>query len=167
MDHFALPGDDLYNAWLDGTLHRNFMGYTTQKTSLLLGLGVSSISDAGIAFAQNKKSLHEYYEAINAGVLPVFRGYFLNAEDVAFRNYILDISCKGFTNFNPKHLPILEEYTLPELIKLADDGLVEWNRKEVVVTSIGRHFIRNICRAFDLHLLRSQEETRQIFSKAI
>jgi oxygen-independent coproporphyrinogen-3 oxidase len=167
MDHFALPGDDLYYAWLDGTLHRNFMGYTTQKTSLLLGLGVSSISDAGIAFAQNKKSIHEYYESINAGELPVFRGYFLNAEDVAFRNYILDISCNGVTTLNPKHLPVLEEYCFPELTKLADDGLVEWNSKEVIVTSLGRHFIRNICRAFDLQLLRSQEETKQIFSKAI
>jgi oxygen-independent coproporphyrinogen III oxidase len=167
MDHFALPGDDLYNAWLNGTLHRNFMGYTTQKTSLLLGLGVSSISDAGIAFAQNKKSLHEYYEAINAGELSVFRGYFLNKEDAAFRHYILDISCKGYTNLNPADLPILEEYSFPELSKLADDGLVEWNKKEVIVTSLGRHFIRNICKAFDLHLLRSQGERREIFSKAI
>jgi len=167
MDHFALPGDDLYNAWLNGGLHRNFMGYTTQKTSLLLGLGVSSISDAGIAYAQNRKSLHEYYESINAGELAVFRGYFLNNEDVTFKNYILDISCKGFTTFNPIHLPILEEYTFPELAKLADDGLIEWNNKEVIVSSLGRHFIRNICRAFDLHLLRSQGETKQIFSKAI
>jgi oxygen-independent coproporphyrinogen-3 oxidase len=167
MDHFALPGDDLYNAWLDGNLHRNFMGYTTQKTSLLLGLGVSSISDAGIAFAQNKKALHGYYESINAGELPVFRGYFLNTEDVAFRKYILNISCKGFTTFNSKDLPILEEYTFPELSKLANDGLVEWSRKEVIVTSMGRHFIRNICRAFDLHLLRNEGVVRQIFSKAI
>ncbi|MFI5188361.1 MAG: oxygen-independent coproporphyrinogen III oxidase, partial [Chitinophagales bacterium] len=95
MDHFALQSDDLYNAWLDGSLHRNFMGYTTQKTSLLLGLGVSSISDAGIAFAQNKKALHEYYESIGKNELPLFRGYFLTEEDASFRKYILDISCRG------------------------------------------------------------------------
>src|SRR5262249_31377715 len=55
MDHFALPHDDLYKAWEQGRLHRNFMGYTTQRTNMLLGLGVSSISDAGIFFAQNQK----------------------------------------------------------------------------------------------------------------
>src|SRR6185369_4133747 len=104
MDHFALTGDDLYNAWLDGTLHRNFMGYTTQKSSILLGLGVSSISDVGNAFAQNKKALHEYYESIEKNELAVFRGYFLNNEDVAFRKYILDISCKGCTTFKPADL---------------------------------------------------------------
>lgn len=168
MDHFALPGDDLYKAWIDGTLHRNFMGYSTQKTSLLLGLGVSSISDAGIAFAQNKKSLHEYYEAIEKKELAVSKGYFLNEEDRAFRKYILDISCKGSTLFKENDLPLLKELSFPELAGLQEDGLVDWNDKEVIVTSTGRHFIRNICRAFDLHLLRNQKETYQpLFSKAI
>ena len=101
MDHFALPGDDLYEAWLNGTLHRNFMGYTTQRTSFLLGLGVSSISDIGVAFAQNRKSLHEYYEVIDKNELPVFKGYFLNEEDITFRKYILNIICKGFTKIDP------------------------------------------------------------------
>jgi len=101
MDHFALPGDDLYKAWIDGTLHRNFMGYTKQRTSFLLGVGVSSISDVGVAFAQNKKTLHEYYESIEKNELPVFRGYFLNEEDIAFRKYILNIVCKGFTKIDP------------------------------------------------------------------
>jgi oxygen-independent coproporphyrinogen-3 oxidase len=168
MDHFALPSDDLYNAWLDGTLHRNFMGYTIQKSSILLGLGVSSISDVGVAFAQNKKALHEYYEQIEKNELAVFRGYFLNNEDVAFRKYILDISCKGFTTFKPADLPKLQDISFPELMKLKQDGLVDWSNKEVIVTSLGRHFIRNICRAFDLHLLRSnQKESKPLFSKAI
>ena len=167
MDHFALQGDNLYNAWLDGSLHRNFMGYTTQKTSLLLGLGVSSISDAGIAFAQNKKTLHEYYEAIEDGELAMFRGYFLNKEDIAFRKYILDISCKGTTNLDQDDLPVLEEFSFPELSKLQSDGLVDWNKREVVVSTLGQHFIRNICRAFDLHLLRNQQRDTMLFSKAI
>jgi oxygen-independent coproporphyrinogen-3 oxidase len=168
MDHFALPGDDLYKAWLDGTLHRNFMGYTTQKSSILLGLGVSSISDVGVAFAQNKKALHEYYESIEKNELAVFRGYFLNNEDVAFRKYILDISCKGYTNFKAADLPKLQEFAVPELMKLKHDGLVDWNNKEVIITSLGRHFIRNVCRAFDLHLLRNQQqETKSQYSKAI
>lgn len=168
MDHFALPEDDLYKAWLDGTLHRNFMGYTTQKTSLLLGIGVSSISDAGIAFAQNKKDVHSYYEKINQGELAITRGYFLNEENIAFRKYILDISCRNATVFNTADLPLLKEFTFPELEKLEKDRLIDWNEKEVTVTSTGRHFIRNICRAFDLHLLRNQQaEKKVIFSKAI
>ena len=168
MDHFALAHDDLFEAWKKGTLHRNFMGYTTQHTSILLGLGVSSISNIGIAFAQNKKNLHEYYECISKNELPVFRGYFLNEEDIAFRKYILNISCQGKTKFNPEHLSILKQFTFPELIKLAEDSLIEWDEAGLTVTSSGRHFIRNICSAFDLHLIRNKKEgTNLLFSKAI
>ena len=76
------------------------MGYTTQRTKLLLGLGVSSISDVGVAFAQNKKVLQEYYNRVLAGYLPVARGYLLNDEDLSFRQYILDISCQGEVKFD-------------------------------------------------------------------
>ena len=96
-----------------------------------------------------------------------FRGYFLNKEDVSFRKYILDVSCGGATNFSTNDLPVLEELSFPELNKLEQDGLVEWNNKEIIVTSLGRHFIRNICRAFDLHLLRNQQNELHLFSKAI
>ena len=168
MDHFALPNDTLYDAWAEGTLHRNFMGYTTQHTSILLGLGVSSISDIGNAFAQNKKTLHDYYASISKNELPVFRGYFLNEEDIAFRKYILNISCGGRTAFNPEHLEILEQYSFPELKKLEEDKLVEWSENILTVTPLGRHFIRNICSAFDLHLIRNKKvNTRPLFSKAI
>ncbi|MGE5107948.1 MAG: oxygen-independent coproporphyrinogen III oxidase [Sphingobacteriales bacterium] len=168
MDHFALPTDDLYKAWQHGWLHRNFMGYTTQRTAMILGLGVSSISDAGIAFGQNEKTIHDYYAAINKNELAVFRGYLLTEEDVAFRKYILDISCQGKTIFLPEHLPTLKEYSFPELKKMEEDDLVEWNEERLTVTELGRHFIRNICSAFDLHLLRNRAETgKPLFSKAI
>ncbi len=168
MDHFALPHDDLYKAWADGSLHRNFMGYTTQRTGVLLGLGVSSISDVGIGFAQNEKTLHNYYQKIANNELAVTKGYFLDEEDMAFRNYILNISCMGYTILNPQHLPTLKEFSFPELEKLRKDGLVEWNEQEVRVTTRGRNFIRNICRAFDLHLLKKQMENENpLFSKAI
>ncbi len=168
MDHFALPTDTLYDAWIDGTLHRNFMGYTTQHTSILLGLGVSSISDIGVAFMQNKKILHEYYASISQNELPVFRGYFLNEEDMAFRKYILNISCQGRTKFNRAQLALLKQFTFPELIKLEEDKLIKWNESGLTVTPLGRHFIRNICRAFDLHLLRNEfPEKKQQYSKAI
>lgn len=168
MDHFALPTDDLYKAWKTGRLHRNFMGYTTQASSFLLGLGVSSISDTGNAFAQNNKSLHDYYTAVKEGKLALKRGYFLNDEDLAFRKYILDIICKGETRFSADHMPLLKEYTFPKLIDLAKDGLVEWNEQGLNLTEQGHYFIRNVCSAFDLYLLRpTGDPAKQVFSKAI
>ena len=168
MDHFALPTDDLHKAWREGRLHRSFMGYTNQMSGMSLGLGVSSISDANTGFAQNEKSLHDYYQLIGNNQLAVTKGFFLNKEDVAFRQYILNISCLGHTSLDPRDLPTLKKFTFPELEKLADDKLVEWNEQEVRVTLLGRDFIRNICRAFDLHLLREQRETMSLlFSKAI
>jgi oxygen-independent coproporphyrinogen III oxidase len=167
MDHFALPTEELYTAWQNGSMHRNFMGYTTQNTRLLLGLGVSSISDAGIAFAQNNKILHDYYKTINEGELAVTRGFMLNEEDVVFRRYILDVSCKGETGFDAAHLPLLQELTFPELELLKADGLLHYDEKGIKATPLGRHFIRNICRAFDLRLLRADAGANKIFSKAI
>lgn len=168
MDHFALPTDDLFTARNNGTLHRNFMGYTTQNTSLLLGLGVSSISDVGVAFAQNDKTLHDYSEAINNNELPVRKGYFLSEEDVAFRHYILDIGCRGKTRFSKDHLPLLQQFSFPALDAMHADGLVNYTNDSLEVTALGLHFIRNICSAFDLHLLRrAGRNSDALFSKAI
>jgi oxygen-independent coproporphyrinogen III oxidase len=167
MDHFALPTDELYKAWKEERLHRNFMGYTTQSTKFLLGLGVSSISDTGNAFTQNEKALHEYYALVNESKLAVKKGYFLNKEDEAFRKYILDIICKGEVSFSEQQLPVLEQYTFPMLSDLEKDGLIVWDKRGMVVTPQGYHFIRNICRAFDLHLQREARDGKKIFSKAI
>jgi len=170
MDHFSLASDSLYAAWNEGWLHRNFMGYTTQKTNMILGLGVSSISDSGIGFAQNHKALHDYYESVNNNEFPVTKGYFLNEEDQAFRQYILNISCQAKTTFHEEHLDLLQQYSFPELRKLEEDGLIEFDETGLTVTNLGRNFIRNICKAFDLHLLRAQvpqQGAQPIFSKAI
>jgi len=168
MDHFALPQDELYISWQRGNLHRNFMGYTTQDTRLLLGLGVSAISDAGTAFAQNNKSLHDYYLKVNNGETAIERGYFLTSEDEVFRRYIHDISCNGKAFFAPAYRNSLEEYTLPELEKLKADGLVEFDKNQIKVTKEGRSFIRNICYAFDLHMLKTKApEGAPLYSKAI
>jgi oxygen-independent coproporphyrinogen-3 oxidase len=168
MDHYAMPNDTLYQAWQNGSLHRNFMGYTTQHTSLLIGLGVSSISDAGVAFAQNHKALSEYYQSIEAGELAVFKGYALSEEDETFRRYILDVCCKGAVQFDAASADALAAFSFPELEKLEADGLVTWNERGATVTKLGRNFIRNIARCFDLHLLRSNAETSSLkFSKAV
>ena len=112
--------------------------------------------------------MSEYYESIAKDEIPVQRGYFLSEEDRHFRHYILDISCKGRTVFNEIDLPALKQFSFPELKQLEADGLVTWNERSLTVTTLGRQFIRNICRAFDLHLLRNQQVSElPVFSKAI
>lgn len=166
MDHFALPSDDLYAAWQSGKLHRNFMGYTTQHTGLLLGLGVSSISDTYDGFAQNEKSLHEYYAAVFQNELPVRKGFFLSDIDQRFRKYILDISCRGETRFRERDLPILQHYTFPSLEQYSNDNLVKWDHSMLQLTPKGHYFIRNICSAFDLYL-GNPVDNKAVFSKTI
>jgi oxygen-independent coproporphyrinogen-3 oxidase len=166
MDHFALPADDLYKARALGKLHRNFMGYTTQNTGLLLGLGVSSISDAGNAFAQNNKTLHDYYASINEGKLAITKGCLLSDEDLAIKNYILDISCRSKAGFLKEDLPMLEKHVFPNLNELAKDELITWNSRGITLTPQGHYFIRNVCAAFDLKINRDIAPG-QMFSKAI
>jgi oxygen-independent coproporphyrinogen-3 oxidase len=142
------------------------MGYTTQHAGMLIGLGVSSISDSGNAYAQNEKTLQDYYRQVSSRQLAVKKGYFLSAEDLHFKKYILDISCKGKTAFNEDDLPLLKEYSFPQLALLAADGLITCNETGVVVTASGQHFIRNICSAFDLCLQRNAF-AKTVFSKSI
>lgn len=165
MDHFATSADELYIAMRSGKLHRNFMGYTTHRSQLLLGLGMSAISDTGNAFVQNGKSLHQYYSDINSGRLPIKKGYFLNGLDVAMRGYIADISCRFETTFMDEHREVLEQFVYPKLKELSDDKLIEWNMSGIKVTAGGLKYIRNICSTFDLFL--TDHESRQLFSKAI
>ena len=168
MDHYALPHDPLYKAWQDGSLHRNFMGYTTQQTRLLIGLGVSSISDAGHAFAQNHKQLGDYYSSIEKGELPIFKGYELSEEDVLFRKYILDVCCKGKVEFEEAFDDVLEQHCKPALQALLADDLIEWQPNGITITATGRNFIRNIARCFDVHLLRQQADApAKRFSQAV
>ena len=168
MDHFSLPGDDLHNAFLEGRLHRNFMGYTTQQSAILLGLGVSSISDTGNGYAQNDKTFHDYYATIESGNLAIKKGCIMTEEDSFFKQYILDICCKGKTTFRAGYEDLLETYTLPELKKLEADKLVILTATGVEATDLGRNFIRNIAAAFDMYLQRNKAGTgERKFSKAI
>jgi oxygen-independent coproporphyrinogen-3 oxidase len=169
MDHFALPEDELCIASVSGKLHRNFMGYTTQTSTFLLGLGVSSISDTGVSFAQNHKTLHNYYEAIDNNNLAVKKGYFLTEEDRVYKSYILDICCKGKVTFVNSCKAALEAYSFPLLRKFAEDELVIFDQDKLFVTPIGRYFLRNISCAFDLKLQRNAHQKLEpsFFSKAI
>ena len=156
MDHFTLRTDELYKAGQAGQLHRNFMGYTVQKSGLLLGLGLSAISDTGGAYAQNSKSLTEYYRAVATGTPAVRKSYFLGEEDKVFRRHILDIACHGQTMLDPAWSTLLDEWTIPQLRELEKDGLVSLNGNEIKLTERGKPFLRHVCKAFDLHLLRGE-----------
>ncbi|WP_158826782.1 oxygen-independent coproporphyrinogen III oxidase [Mucilaginibacter lacusdianchii] len=166
MDHFALPADSLCAAEEAGTLHRNFMGYTHQYTQLMIGLGVSSISDTWYGFAQNVKKVEEYIEIVNQGEIPVFKGHALTEEDLIIRRHILDIMCKGETCWNLHQEPceaLCEG--LDRMEALADDGLIELNSWCLKVTQLGKRFLRNICMALDARLWADKPAT-QLFSMA-
>ncbi len=167
MDHFALPGDELCLAQHTGNLHRNFMGYTTQHTQLLIGLGVSSISDSLYAFGQNVKVVEDYLELVNKGEFPVFKGHILTDEDLIIRKHILNIMCKGGTtwNYHLKGSPSLFD-AMERLQPLADDGLIEVNSLALKVTPKGTRFLRNICMTLDARLW-ADKPTTQLFSMAV
>ncbi|WP_435624592.1 oxygen-independent coproporphyrinogen III oxidase [Flagellimonas sp.] len=167
MDHFALPTDKLYKAMVGGYLHRNFMGYTPSKTNLMIGLGVSSISDSWYGFAQNVKSLEEYQNLTSHGLLPIFRGHILNTEDETIRRHILNLMCQYETDFNQveNDSEAFNQIKL-NLTEMERDGLVTLESNKIMVTTKGRPYIRNICMAFDLKLHRKKPETR-LFSMTV
>lgn len=162
MDHFALPNDALFKAFDNGTLHRNFMGYTDRFSPLMIGLGVSSISDSWNAFAQNVKKIEEYRALLAENKLPLFKGHIHNSEDLILRKHILNIMCKGKTTWDKTNLPNINK----EFISLAEDGLINLKTNSIDVTSIGKSFLRNICMAFDQRL-RAKQPDINIFSNAI
>lgn len=167
MDHFALRGDDLYAAQQGERIHRNFMGYTSSKTQVMLGLGVSAISDSWYSFAQNVKGLAEYYQLLDNNILPIYRGHILNREDLIIRKHILNLMC----NFRTSWLDVADYFpdlpdTLISLQELERDGLVEFGYKSLSVTDKGRAFVRNVCLPFDLRLQRNKPETK-VFSMTV
>ncbi len=167
MDHFSLPTDKLYKAMVDKKLHRNFMGYTAGKTKLMIGLGMSSISDSWYAFAQNEKRVEDYVARVNEGKLPVFRGHILTDEDLVVRQHILNIMCNLETSWEDDSMKIdsIDE-VIDRLQEMIDDNLVEIYENRLVVKEEARMFVRNVCMAFDLRLAESQPEGR-IFSMTI
>ncbi len=167
MDHFALKSDGLYKAVEEKTLHRNFMGYTSGKTQLMIGLGMSSISDSWYGFAQNAKTVEGYEQIVNGGEIPIFRGHKLSAEDLIIRKHILNIMCHFRTDFSDPSMQFPElGDTLSRLREMEDDGLIEIGADYLKVHEVGRPFIRNVCMAFDLHLIRKAPQTR-VFSMTI
>jgi oxygen-independent coproporphyrinogen-3 oxidase len=167
MDHFSLKSDDLYNSFLDGKLHRNFMGYSSSKTKLMIGLGVSSISDSWYSFAQNTKNIEEYFLLLNQNKLPIVKGHFLTQEDLIIRKHILNLMCQFKTNWCEnsnyfKEIPAI----IDELKEFEKDGLLLIFEKGIQITDLGKPFVRNVCMAFDL-LLKKRAPVTKLFSMTI
>jgi len=171
MDHFALPDDALARAQARGKLHRNFQGYTTQPDSDLIGLGVSAIGGVGASYAQNAKTLPEYYEAMKQGRFAVVRGVALDAEDLLRRDVVMAVMCQGRVDFaaiEARHSVDFASHFASELARLAryaEMGLVRILPGAVEVTPTGWYFVRVVAMAFDAAL--ATEVPRERFSRVI
>ena len=158
MDHFARPDDELAVAFADGTLHRNFQGYTTRAGASLYGFGMSSISETDGAFRQNHKELPDYIAALEAGRLPIERGYLLSPDDRRRRAIISDVMCGRGLDFAGLSRRLKLDFAatygteLAALADLAADGLLVRYADRVEITELGRLFLRIIAMRFDAHL---------------
>ena len=173
MDHFALPGDELARAQREGGLHRNFMGYTTHAESDLVGLGVSAISHIGASFSQNPRDLPSWEMAIDAGRLPVWRGMYMDEDDVIRADLIQALMCHGaldFRAFEQHHMIDFGAYfseSLARLTPLQDDGLVELDEGGLRATSRGRLLLRIIAMCFDRYLTPAADSAQPRYSRTV
>jgi oxygen-independent coproporphyrinogen-3 oxidase len=173
MDHFALPDDELAVAARAGVLHRNFMGYTVKPGADMLAVGVSGIGDVRGAFVQNCKKLATYYEKLDAGSLPVERGYALNEDDLIRRYVITQLMC----NFHVSKSDVAELFgiefdgyfadSIESLSETCEAGFVEISEDAIRVNETGRLFVRNICMAFDSYLAAKRADEKPIFSRTV
>ena len=163
MDHFALPDDELALARVDGTLQRNFQGYSTFADCDLIGLGVSSIGKVGDTYSQSVKELSQYYARLDQGLLPVHRGYRLNADDQLRRDVISDLMCHGridFASIEARHHIRFKEYFAEALGKLDEhvaDRLLEIRDDALVLLPQGHLMMRSVAMAFDAYIGGAQK----------
>jgi oxygen-independent coproporphyrinogen-3 oxidase len=162
MDHFALPNDALNESRETGSLHRNFMGYTEFRTDILLGLGVSAISETPTCFHQNEKVAPVYERRVLAGEIPTHRGHLLTEEDQRRRLQIVAFMTRLRVTLDAEQLADVRSY----LAQLFADGLVRLEGSELVLTEAGKPFLRNATVFFDQRL-RTAAPSQRIFSSSI
>jgi oxygen-independent coproporphyrinogen-3 oxidase len=171
MDHFARTDDELARAQREGTLQRNFQGYSTHGECDIVGLGVSAIGRIGDTYNQNARDLTGYYAALDAGRLPIARGMHLDEDDLIRRALIGELMCHGELDmrvFGARHRLLFAEYFAVELARLhvlADDGLVTLDERMIRVTPRGRLLLRSIAMCFDAYLHANEAPVR--FSRTI
>ncbi len=169
MDHFAKADDELAIAQSNGSLGRTFQGYTTHAETELFGFGSTSVSLLRDAYAQNHKKLKDYYQAVEAGILPISKGFKLSRDDILRREVIMSIMSGGilrFSDIEAKYKINFSEYFSQELaaLKLVEaDGLIRLSSNQIEVTEIGRLLVRNIAVIFDSRKITQQNK----FSRAI
>ncbi|PKM28710.1 oxygen-independent coproporphyrinogen III oxidase [Pseudomonas sp. o96-267] len=170
MDHFALPDDELAIAQEEGTLQRNFQGYTTHGHCDLIGLGVSAISQIGDLYSQNDSDIASYQQTLGNGQLATRRGLHCNADDRLRRAVIQQLICHfelRFADIEQAHDVVFRDYfeaLWPELEQLHRDGLIELSAEGIQVRPAGRLLVRSLCMLFDRYL---NDQVRQRFSRVI
>lgn len=173
LDHFAKPNDSLVKHQQNGTLYRNFQGYSTFSQCDLLGFGVSSISMLENYFSQHHKARSKYYQLLNQNQLPALRGIALNQDDHIRQKVINELMCNLTldTNKISQQFNInFNDYFHKELVNLAPltkDGLIEINQNKIKVLPIGRLLIRNIAMIFDYYLNNNSDNDQRKFSKVL
>ncbi|MFO8030005.1 MAG: oxygen-independent coproporphyrinogen III oxidase [Cyclonatronaceae bacterium] len=171
MDHFAKTGDELALARQNGTLQRNFQGYSTRADTDIYGFGMSSISQIGDGYLQSVRDLVEYDQRIDSGTPPWFRQYYLSPDDRIRRNTIMRLMCDLQLDF-----PSIERQwdidarsyfhdAFEPLEDMAGDGLLTFTDNGIRVTNTGRMFLRNIATAFDAYYADAEREGR--YSKTV
>lgn len=171
MDHFAKPDDELAIALMNGTLQRNFQGYSTFADTHMLSFGVSSIGFIGNSYYQNAKDLDSYYNFVRNGKLPILRGKLLNKDDLIRREIIQQIMCQfklDIAYIERKYALEFKSYfavELDDLVKLKQSGLIEINSDTLRVENKGHFLIRNVAMVFDKYLRESRDNKR--YSKVI
>ena len=175
MDHFAKASDSLVKAQFDGTLNRNFQGYTTHGQCDLIGLGVSAISSVNGVYCQNTKDLTGYNQSIDAGHIPIEKGLVLTQNDLMLRDLIHRLMCHFHLDLEAlktKYGSTFEACFNDQRANLetfVQEGLVILQPNKLTVTDKGRYLIRNICMVFDQYLPQSPQDLadQQNYSRAI
>jgi len=171
MDHFAKPDDELTIAQNNGKLYRNFQGYATHADCDLVGIGITSIGTIANSFAQNVRTMDEYFTKIDKGELAIFRGVEIDYDDLIRREVIMQLICHfklNFADVEQRFNIDFKEYFSAELERyktMVDDGLITMDQQSIEVTSRGRLLIRNICMVFDRYI--KPDEKTERFSKLI
>ncbi len=172
MDHFAKPDDELAVAQRDGTLQRNFQGYSTRSDCDLIAFGITGISQIGNTYSQNVKEIESYKALIGLKQIPVEKGVVIDADDLVRKQVIKSLICQFALNFKDINRQFGIEFRtyfsteLNRLQPMVDDQLVTVSDSSITVTVRGRLLIRNICMVFDRHLETQGAATRR-FSRAL
>ncbi len=156
FDHYAKPDDPLAISLKDGTIRRNFQGYTTDTAKALIGLGASSIGSFENGYVQNAPDTKSYRDLVESGTLPVARGTSLTKDDRVRKEAIERVMCQMSLDLAELEssfdlAPDYWDKSLEVLAPLQEDGLIEIEDRKISVTTCGKRFVRNVAVAFDAY----------------